>query len=121
MTIRFIIPHFTAILNINTLSLNIQKSRDQDKKGLIPDMTNPTTIGVGRVATGVQGLKITTTLLGTIYTLSTTPPDAGADLSHPGLTTGSNRSKGLFTLYDSTFLQRHKVGINAINANFVCC
>ena len=119
MTIRFIIPRFTAILNINTLSLNIQKSRDQDKKGPIPDMTNPTTIGVDRVVTGVQGLKITTTLLGTIYTRSTTLPDAGADLSHPGLTTGSNRPKGLFTLCDSTFSQTHKAGNNGINGNFV--
>ena len=119
MTIRFIIPHFTAILNINTLSQNIQKSRDQDKKGPIPDMTNPTTIGVGRVVIGVRGLKITTTLLGTIYIPSTTPPDAGVDLSHPGLTTGSNRPKRLFTLCDSTFSQRHKVGNNGINANFV--
>ena len=101
MTIRFIIPHFAAILNISTqMSQNIQKSRDQDKKGPIPDMTSPTTIGVDRVVIGGRGLKTTTTLLGTIYIPTTTPPGAGADLSHPGLTTGSNRSKGLFTWCD---------------------
>ena len=79
--------------NIITLSLNTQKSRGQDRKGPSPDTTNPTTIGVDRVVTGVRGLKITMILRVTIYTPNTTPPDAGADQSHPEPTTDSNLFK----------------------------